>query len=357
MAYQPFSNKDIRGFFGLFWLSAFVLLQFTLQYFFDISWVIALTDNFISILLIILCIGLINRGNYILEMKGYQIIPLLIIVTILTIVEIAVNITLLYSITSGYDNYHSFLWNSIPFRLLYTWFIITGFTFMNYVWNRASERDEELKKAENLRKMAKDAELDKIYQQIQPHFLFNSLNAIDTLILSYPENASNMVQNLSEFLRGSLKRIDDKNILFEDEIKHLSLYLELENMRFGDRLITDLHIKKSAYSASIPPLIIQPLIENAIKFGLYGTLGVVAIRLESFVLGGYLFLLLSNPFDEDAQPPKGTGFGLKSVKRRLYLTYGRDDLIQTHSKKNKFVTILKIPQNTILKDEKSDNNR
>src|SRR5699024_7394689 len=142
--------------------------------------------------------------------------------------------------------------------------------------------------------MDKEAELNKIYQQLHPHFLFNSLNAINTLIDPAPEKASNMIQKLSDFMRDSLKKVDEEHILFQDEIQHLKLYLALEEIRFGDRLQTHIDLDKNILKSTIPPLIIQPLIENAIKFGLYGTLGKVSIELKTKVVDNYLYLAITN---------------------------------------------------------------
>lgn len=344
MAYQPFSYKEIRQFFAFFWLFAFILLQFTLQYFFQLSWGVAFTDNVLIIAFLIFVVGFVNKSKYIIHLHGYQFIPAFILFTVSAAFCTGLHTAILYYVTPTNNNYRTFLVEALPYRFLVSWFVITGFTFMNFIWQKLSERKKEQQKAENLRKMAKEAELDKIYQQLHPHFLFNSLNAINTLISPSPQKASNMVQQLSDFLRGSLNSVDEEYILFQDEIDHLNLYLALEEIRFGERLKTKIELHKNTSKSTIPPLILQPLIENAIKFGLYGTLGKVTIRLKSYVAKNHLYLSISNPFDEDAQPPKGTGFGLKSVKRRLFLLYGRNDLIQTNKQQNIFTTCLKIPQ-------------
>lgn len=344
MGYQPFSHKEVRRFFAFFWVFAFLLLQFTWQYFFDLSWSLALMDNVLSIVLLILSIGFSNKSTYLSKIQGYQFVPAYILLTFLSALCVTLTAIILYYSNINNDTYQTFLVESLPFRFLYTWFIITGFTFMNFIWQKLIERKKEHQKEEKLRKMAKEAELDKIYQQLHPHFLFNSLNAINTLIVPSPEKASIMIQQLSDFLRGSLKSVDEEHILFQDEMQHLKLYLALEEIRFGHRLKTNIHLNKNTSNSTVPPLIIQPLIENAIKFGLYGTLGKVTIDLKSYVSKNYLCLSIANPFDEDAQPPKGTGFGLKSVKRRLFLLYGRNDLVQTKKQNNIFTTCLKIPQ-------------
>ncbi|HEX7756362.1 MAG TPA: GHKL domain-containing protein, partial [Niabella sp.] len=95
----------------------------------------------------------------------------------------------------------------------------------------------------------------------------------------------------------------------------------------------------------LPTLLLQPVVENAIKFGLYDTIGETLIKIECTVDQGDLYILVSNPFDPETSLPKtGTGFGLSSIKRRLYLLYGRNDLLSTKTKENIYYTIVKIPQ-------------
>src|SRR5690625_241025 len=166
MAYQPFSHQEVRRFFALFWLFAFLLLQFTWQYFFDLSWGIAFTDNALSISLLIFFIGVANKSNYVSKVQGYQYIPVYILLSLLSILCVALNVSVLYYLNLNNEAYHTFLWKSLPFRVLYSWFIITGFTFMNFIWQKLLERKNEHQKAENIRKIAKEAELDKIYQQL-----------------------------------------------------------------------------------------------------------------------------------------------------------------------------------------------
>jgi len=92
-------------------------------------------------------------------------------------------------------------------------------------------------------------------------------------------------------------------------------------------------------------MLLQPLVENAIKFGLYDTTDNVTIRIQATLEGNYLVIAIHNPFDPDtASPKQGTGFGLSSVQRRLYLLFGRHDLLTTGHKENQFTTIIKIPQ-------------
>ncbi len=204
------------------------------------------------------------------------------------------------------------------------------------------QREIEQRKTE-AEKLSKEAELYKLRQQLQPHFLFNSLNSINALISSQPQKARSMIQQLSDFLRGTLKKEEHQWTSLEDELQHLHLYLEIEKVRFGHRLSTE--ISNKADGMKLPAMLLQPVVENAIKFGLYDTTGDIIISIEAKKDGGHLMIQVKNPFDpETASPKKGTGFGLSSVQRRLYLLFARNDLLQTENKDQLFITTIKIPQ-------------
>jgi two-component system LytT family sensor kinase len=182
-------------------------------------------------------------------------------------------------------------------------------------------------------------------QQLQPHFLFNSLNSITALVGTKPEEARRMVQQLSDFLRGTLKKDDSQLVLLEDELHHLQLYLDIEKVRFGHRLQTKITHDEISLQKKLPSLLLQPVVENAIKFGLYDTTGETCISIGAKSVDDMLVLEIRNPFDPiTSSSRQGTGFGLTSVQRRLYLLFSRNDLLTTAQHENIFTTTIKIPQ-------------
>mgnify|MGYP003694002953 CR=1 FL=1 len=158
-----------------------------------------------------------------------------------------------------------------------------------------------------------------------------------------PDEARKMVQQLSDFLRGTMRKRRKSADQFSEELEYLKLYLEIEKVRFGYRLKTELDIAEESLRWKIPSLLLQPIMENAIKFGLYGTTGEVTIALRARVIDKYLVIAVMNPYDADMQMPTGTGFGLNSVKGRLYLLFARSDLVEINKEKNYFVVVIKIP--------------
>ena len=214
---------------------------------------------------------------------------------------------------------------------------------MNF-YARLTEQRDVAQRDTTTALMVREAELQKLQLQLQPHFLFNSLNSINALILINPAKARDMVQQLSDFLRATLKRADEQWITLDQEFVYLKLYLSIEKVRFGHRLEVQTECDDQIKLWLIPPLLIQPLVENAIKFGLYGTTDNVIIVLKIERANDSLQIEITDPFDADMQPAEGSGFGLNGLRRRLYLLYARNDLLKTTVENNQFTVQLTLPE-------------
>ncbi len=241
--------------------------------------------------------------------------------------------------------YLRFLQLELPIRFCYNFLMVIFISLLNWmVYYFKNEREKQKRKTDT-EQLLREAELTGLRQQLQPHFLFNSLNSISALAGSKPEEARKMIQQLSDFLRGTLKKDDQQLVTLHDELQHLELYLEIEKVRFGHRLKTIVKTDEMSLGMLLPSLLLQPIVENAIKFGLYDTTENITIQIETKVYGNDLIIEVKNPFDpETSSPNKGTGFGLNSVQRRLYLLFSRNDLLHTQAEKNLFITTVKIPQ-------------
>ena len=241
--------------------------------------------------------------------------------------------------------YPQFLEKTMIIRGLFSWLMISIIAIVSWIWFYLREQQEIEDRKLSMEKLAREAELSSLRQQLQPHFLFNSLNSISALVGTKPELARKMIQELSEFLRGTIRKDDQLHVSLEEELNHLNLYLEIEKVRFGHRLKTEIIREESTKRMVLPSLLLQPLFENSIKFGLYDTIGEITIRLKATAVDNHLCISIENPFDpETSQPKSGTGFGLTSVQRRLYLLYNRSDLLTTRHSGSIFTTELKIPQ-------------
>jgi two-component system, LytTR family, sensor kinase len=265
------------------------------------------------------------------------------LVVILSLLWITLSRMLLLLLLDDYVGYRAFLSMSLIIRGTFGLLITGCIALISVLYYTIQDQHETDKRRSEAEALSKEAELYRLRQQLQPHFLFNSLNSINALIAIKPQQARSMIQQLSDFLRGTLKKEENQWISFDEELMHLQLYLDIEKVRFGHRLST--HINNDAGSASIPAMLLQPVVENAIKFGLYDTTGDITIEINAYKEDNYLLVQVTNPFDaETSLPNQGTGFGISSIQRRLYLLFARNDLVTTTSTGNMFTTTLKIPQ-------------
>lgn len=229
---------------------------------------------------------------------------------------------------------------------IFTAFLVVSFcSFMLWLIFYMKKNEEHDKMKLSAESSLRDAELMKLRQQVQPHFLFNSLNSINALVGSEPARARKMIQNLSDFLRGTLKSDENKPVPLGEELTILRLYLEIEEVRFGHRMKVTFDIGDETLDRTLPPLLLQPIVENAVKFGLYNVLEEVEIKITAQVKDEMLMVTVTNPFDEQtAVTRKGEGFGLSLISRRLQLIYHRADLLKTEKNNGIFTTHILIPQ-------------
>ena len=344
MTASPFS---VRKFFIVFSIAWLVLMadHALLLYWFEMPLKAAIIDSLISnVSLLVTCLLIMNTIRYYVPDIN-QYLNVLAMCIVFTILWLLLSKWLLGISLDNYENYLFFLKRSLFIRASIGFLVLGIVTMSVIIWyNWQEQQTSELRKTD-AEKLAKEAELFKLRQQLQPHFLFNSLNSINALIGIRPEEARKMVQQLSDFLRGTIKKEETQWVNLQEEIQYLQLYLDIEKVRFGNRLATIIETDETTQQMKLPALLLQPIVENAIKFGLYDTIGETIIRLETKKQDSELIISVSNPFDPETSSPKqGTGFGLKSVQRRLYLLFARHDLLTTEAKDNIFTTTVKIPQ-------------
>jgi hypothetical protein len=183
---------------------------------------------------------------------------------------------------------------------------------------------------------ARDAELRALKSQINPHFLFNCLNSISALTASDPARAREMCVRLSDFLRNTLGLGERESIPWREELELARTYLEVERVRFGARLQVEMEVEEGCADCRVPPLVLQPLIENAIKHGIATLVEGGTIRLESRVLGNNLTVRVENRFDPEAPQPRRHGLGLRNVRNRLATRFGGAATMNVRAEENRF---------------------
>jgi LytS/YehU family sensor histidine kinase len=205
-------------------------------------------------------------------------------------------------------------------------------------------QDKTVREA-SLQASVKEAELNVLKSQLNPHFIFNSLNSISSLTMTAPEKAQDMVIKLSEFLRYSLHQKQNRITTLKDELQSLKLYLDIEKIRFGERLCLQENIPEDCLQQQLPHMLLQPIFENAIKHGVYESTEPVLITVDGACEPALLTLKISNTYDPEAVGRKGEGVGLNNVKNRLRLVYGGGELLKIYHTDHIFTVTLLIPQN------------
>ncbi len=326
------------------WL-VWMLLQCLILHRLGLSWGVSAADAGVTAFLLGFCCYMaILLYHYYQPGRSNRFYRFIFALTISLVFSSASNWILKFLLGSD-PGYLEFLYASMPLRLVFAFLVLGFLTVLNWLWNSLAEQKAAEKRNNEAEQLVKEAELATLRQQLQPHFLFNSLNSISALAGSKPNEARKMIQQLSDFLRGTLKKDEQKNVSMNEELELLKLYLEIEKVRFGHRLQIEIDAGSGTHDLTLPPLLLQPIVENAIKFGLYDTIGDIRISIVARAESGYLNIEVTNPFDEKTQQSsRGTGFGLSSIQRRLFLLYSRNDLLVTEKSGNQFITKLKIPQ-------------
>jgi len=344
MSSSLFSITKFRLIFIFCWLVMMADNAMVLN-FFGLPWEAAFIDSAIAnTLLLFACLLVMNTLRYYLP-KGKQYINIFSICIFLTIIWLLISKWLLKISLGHYPGYTDLLHHSLSIRFSIAFLLLGCITMISILWYNQQEQKEMDERKTDSEKLAREAELFKLRQQLQPHFLFNSLNSINALIGNRPEEARKMLQQLSDFLRGTIKKEETQWVTLQEELQYLQLYLDIEKVRFGNRLATEITVEENIRELKMPALLLQPVMENAIKFGLYDTTGDTIIHLSAIKEKNNLVIRVQNPFDpETSSPRQGTGFGLQSVERRLYLLFARKDLLTTEAKDNTFITVVKIPQ-------------
>jgi len=230
---------------------------------------------------------------------------------------------------------------------------LVGFGFLLYLLAMAASylaaafnvsRDAERRGLE-LQVMAREAELRALRAQIDPHFLFNSLQSISALTTVDAAAARRMCLLLADFLRETLALGARKRISLPSELALTRRFLAVEQVRFGDRLRVEIDAPedRELESCLVPPLVLQPLVENAVRHGVAHVLdsGLVRIRVEKRV--ATLLVTVDNPCDADRPAGRGTGLGLRNVRERLHSLYGDEALLQTEEKDGRFTARITMP--------------
>jgi two-component system sensor histidine kinase AlgZ len=190
---------------------------------------------------------------------------------------------------------------------------------------------------------AREAEVRALRAQLNPHFLFNSLNSINALIGADPEGARRMCESLGDFLRRTLALGAREAVTLSEELSLLDRYFAIEHVRFGERLRVERFVEAGAERCLVPPLLLQPLVENAIKHGIAERVEGGTVKIAATWDSSSLRLSVENDVDDDAAKPPGEGVGLQNVRRRLDALSAREARLDTYREDGRFRVTLTLP--------------
>lgn len=223
---------------------------------------------------------------------------------------------------------------------------IMGYTIVvmaYYLHMYANDLRSKHEKEMQLQRSLKEVEISMLRSQINPHFLFNSLNSISSLTMVDAERAQEMVIKLSDYMRYTVSQEKSVMATLGREIDNIHRYLDIEKTRFGSKLQYKFDIDDDSVEAAIPGMILQPLYENAIKHGVYESTEPILIETRAFMDDDVLIVSIKNNYQIGAPMVAGAGIGLRNIAERLKLIYQNETLLRIKNENQQFEVTLIIP--------------
>jgi hypothetical protein len=236
-------------------------------------------------------------------------------------------------------------WHSVlVFRLTAGILIFFVIILVYYLFLSAGRLAEKAKRQAQLEAQVRNGELMMLRAQINPHFLFNSLNSVSSLTVTDPLKAREMIVKLSDFKRYSLSSRNDQPVTLQNELESLRLYLQIEKVRFGERLMIEEDISPECLTAILPGMLLQPLYENAIKHGVYESTEEIIIKTTARLEDDLVVITITNNIDrESVVTRRGAGIGLKNVSSRLELFFGEKAGLKINLSDDMFTAEVRFP--------------
>jgi len=234
--------------------------------------------------------------------------------------------------------------DAFPLLLAMGLFLYFMATLAHYTLLALEKAQQAREQALQQQILATRAELNSLQAVIHPHFLFNSLTALGALVRSQPAVAAEMSQQLAEFLRFSLRYSRQESVTVGEEVEHARRYLTLEQIRLGDRLGVEWDLDDRAAPRRIPPLILLPLVENAVKHGIQQCVAGGTVRITTRRQDDRLVMTVANPRDPEAPPPVGERLGLRTLQRRLKTRFGSAARLDIRAEEHRFYVSLELPR-------------
>lgn len=330
------------------WIMVTAIHAAVLLFFYDISFVFSLIDGLIFNTLFaffglsLWYIVAHSRFNKSPILNGF--ITHISSVTFLLLIWITLG-DLILSLFSGNNiMYDKFLSTALPWRIISGIFYYSILILIYYIINYYNDMQERSIREARLNEIIRTTELDLLKSQINPHFLFNSLNSISSLTITNPAKAQEMIIKLSDFLRYTISQDSSSLVSLKEEIENAKRYLEIEQIRFGNKLQHIFNVSDKCMEKLVPAMILQPLFENAVKHGVYESTEEIIITTNCKSEQDSLRISITNNFDPEAKSRQGTGLGIKNISERLKLMFQQNNLLNYNKENNIFTVEIQIPQ-------------
>jgi len=346
---NPILSKKLGFIFFIVWWTTTIVVQFTILYLsYGLKIEVAAGDSIVfNLIYAVFSIGIWYWVRY-TDFETQKIFTItlnhLASATLSILVWITISNFCLKNIFHDESSYLEFLTISIPWRVAVGTFFYLLSGLIYYLIIYIQNFREQTTRESEVKTLIRDAELNWLKHQINPHFLFNSLNSISSLTMSNPEKAQEMVIRLSDLLRYSLKQSSQSLVSISDEISNCTKYLEIEKVRFGKRLNYSISAPDSVLNFQVPAMILQPLFENAIKHGIASSADPGEVNSTFELHENYLKIGITNTMSEENINAKGVGVGLVNITRRLSLLYGQVDLVKTSIVNSSYLVEVTIPK-------------
>ncbi|MDX9846757.1 MAG: histidine kinase [Tenuifilaceae bacterium] len=347
MVHPILGNRFGKIAFTAWWVAVAAIHTAVLYFFYGISFPVAISDSLIwCILFSVLSLGIWFwvRLSDIETQRSFSVALNHIGATAVSIlILVSAHRYVLSLLFAGEEDYNNFLHNSLPGRVIIGVFFYILISLVYYLIIYISNFREKLSREAELKALVKDAELSWLKLQVNPHFLFNSLNSVSSLTMTAPEKAQAMITRLSELLRYSLRQSPDSMVTLNDELENCKKYLEIEKVRFGNRLKYTIDCCDECLKVPVPSMILQPLFENSIKHSVAQSADESEIRADISLKDSFLFVKVSNTLPNFPSSSSGTGVGLENIRRRLLLVYGSPNFISVQKSTDSFTVTVTIP--------------
>ena len=245
---------------------------------------------------------------------------------------------------STQTDYIEFLNQTVTWRAMLGGLIYLVLVLIYYLVSNSQKLQERAQQEEELKGLVRDAELNMLKSQINPHFLFNSLNSIASLTMTNPNEAREMIIRLSDFLRYSLKHRENEYVPLGEELGRMKDYLAIEKVRFGEKLLYEFKINGECEKFPVPTMIFQPLFENAIRHSVYESVDPICVKFSCMQEKEHMKAVISNDYDPAVPSRKGTGVGLQNVRQRIALAYKENGSVQWTGKDGIFTVTILFPR-------------